>query len=164
MSKRVLWTILLIYLIILPKVLLFKYYSYPQAFTHAMDFRLDNIGIGWHNANFIPFRTSLDYWKTDLPTAYIMKKYLSEMTAFAPLGALLALFNHRLMSWKLMVFFALAVGLVIELGQWIFHFGVFDVDQIFSYVLGASLAYMPMRLLHQATCRQSRLRHRKSPG
>ncbi|WP_042349912.1 VanZ family protein [Bacillus massiliigorillae] len=138
-----------LYLVILTKIILFKYYPISEAIEHLQNFRISYIEKGWDTANFIPFQTTIDYlFYVDIPLIAKVKKLGVYIIAFAPLGAMLPLFSKRFLKARYVLLVAAAIGLAFELFQGIFKFGVFDIDDLLLYVVGSAIGFIPMLLIN----------------
>ncbi|MEH6941548.1 VanZ family protein [Bacillus sp. JJ722] len=138
-----------LYLVILTKVILLKYYPVPEAIEHLKNFRISYIEKGWDAASIIPFRTMFDYlFFVDIPFIAKVKKLAGYIIAFAPLGAMLPLISKRFFQVRYVIMVAATIGLTFELIQGILKFGVFDIDDILLYVIGSIIGFLPMLLIH----------------
>lgn len=141
--------LLILYLIVLTKVTLLKYYPIPEAFAQLQRFNLGNIKSGWEAANIIPFRTIIDYiFVSPVPVMVKIENMATDLIAFAPLGAILPLLSKRFLHITKVLTVALGISLGFELLQWIFKLGVFDLDHLIMNAVGSILGFFPMKLLH----------------
>ncbi|WP_019244060.1 MULTISPECIES: VanZ family protein [Bacillus] len=162
--KSILWIVFILYMVILMKVIVLKYYSIQDAFNQIYHFRLEFLSYGWEEANFIPFHTIIDHlFLSKIPLMAKLEGILTTLIAFAPLGAILPLLSKLFLPIKYTLFTVVSISIVFEMLQWIFKFGIFDVDDVLLYTLGSLVGYLPIKalqLLKQST--KARLRNMES--
>lgn len=129
-----------IYLLVLVKVIIFKY-PYEQLYAIAQTWRRDVILEGLGTANFIPFKTVKMYIKY-AGKLNSFENLAGNILVFVPFGILLPMIRNT--KCNLMDVFANAMILVlgIEVFQLFSAFGAFDVDDIILNCLGAVLGYL----------------------
>lgn len=134
--------VLIFYLIVLTKVIVLKYYSFSEAMEHLKHFTWNDIAKGWDSANFIPFQTTIEYYfYADIPIIAKCKTLAEYIIAFAPLGAMLPLLSNRFLNFRYIILSSTIIGLLFELIQGIFKFGVFNVDDIMLYIAGTVIGF-----------------------
>ena len=93
-------------------------------------------GYGW---NLRLFRAWREAWNT-----FSLKSWLNvllNVILFLPLGVLLPVIWERLRKWYWTLISGFGFSLCIETAQYVWHRGMFDVDDIFTNTLGAMLGY-----------------------
>jgi glycopeptide antibiotics resistance protein len=127
MKNKYLIIIIILYLALLIKLIVFKY---PPGMTFSIT-----------NANLMPFRTILDYLSGEPTWRVAMRNLLGNIILFIPFGFLLA-FGHQIIKWKKVLLIGLFVGVSLELLQVICKSGIFDIDDIILNFLGVVLGYL----------------------
>jgi len=162
-SKReiVIKVCLFIYILVLLKLIVFKYPSYLM-----MDFLRQ-----WHipdwqvNVNLLPLTTIKNYLRAwslgSLNTNIMVCNLLGNILIFIPFGFLLPVTEVKYSSFKRLMVSTVFFVLTIETFQLITNLGRFDVDDIILNVLGMTLGYLLWRIL----CSKLgyKVNHTKSP-
>ena len=65
---------------------------------------------------------------------------------FMPLGFLGAYLFPRWRTWRMMLFAALGMSLLLEISQWVFQTGVSDVDDLILNTLGGCAGFLVWKL------------------
>lgn len=91
-------------------------------------------------ANFIPFKTIIPYLVGKQGLIIVGINIIGNIALLVPLGFLAPLVYPN-MNWKKSLALAIAVPLVIEIAQAIFHLGIFDIDDILLNGLGIMIGY-----------------------
>ncbi len=137
-----------LYLLLLTKFIVLKYYPVADVIVHLQNFRFHHIKQGWDMADFVPLRTTIDYlFFVDIPVEVKVKKMGEYIFAFAPLGIMLPLLSQRFQRFRNVLLVSVLIGVVFELFQGIFTFGVFLVDDILLYVLGSALGLLFVKVV-----------------
>lgn len=129
--KKFSWVLLLVFLLVLTKVILFKgspgyYKNYFRTTYHSY-----TIAEGKRKANFKPFATiKLFYESRRLNMEYKVNNLLGNILLFIPLGFLLPLLVKRFRNFFLILFTGFLLSLFYECTQLITGIGVFDVDDM----------------------------------
>ena len=149
--KTILLIMMLFYVLFLAKIIAFRHYSLDEIWLNILDFRLSNIPKGWEQANLIPFRSGIDYlFFTNVPLSFKTEQILSNLIAFAPLGAFGPILWDRLGKAGNMLLLVLLLSFAFELMQWAFRLGVFDVDHIMLNLAGCMAGFLPIKMLGMA--------------
>lgn len=141
-SKKQMKTLFILYLIILLKVIVFKYPVY-QLKEIASSWSRDVIWEGLNKANFEFFRTIklyTRYW--DYKEINSFANLIGNVLAFIPLCYMLPRVCRPAKNFFLCMFFSFLFILGIELFQLLSAFGIFDVDDILLNMLGAFIGYL----------------------
>lgn len=145
-SRKVFFILcLIVYLLLLVKLIIFKY----------PDDMMQQILAGWSlegwiqhlsRANLIPFKTIADaLFNQDLPTDFPTLR--NNIVAFLPLGFLLPLIAARFRTLLPTLAAGLLVSLAFELIQLFTMLGEADVDDVILNVLGTVVGYSLLVLL-----------------
>jgi glycopeptide antibiotics resistance protein len=134
------WSMFLLYLIFLFKVILFKY-------THTLSDVIEQIRSQFHwgimkrsifySSNFIPFSTIINYifnndnWRI----GYI--NIVGNIFLFIPFGLIISLMKYKSNTNSRIFLYAFILSLSLEFIQLIFGLGQFDVDDLILNSLGA---------------------------
>ena len=105
-----------------------------------------NREMGITNANIVPFRTIMAQIK-HANSIWALKNLIANIVLFMPWGFLLPLMHERLK--KIIPFTCLSLGfiLLIEMAQFVFLIGHFDVDDIILNLVGAFWGYIIVCML-----------------
>lgn len=100
-----------------------------------------------YGVNYVPFRTiSADIAKIATGDALVARnaaKYLVlNLLLFFPLGCLLPLMWKKMQKYKRFICVPFVLSLLIEIGQYLTHLGVADIDDIILNVCGASIGFV----------------------
>ncbi|GGM43440.1 hypothetical protein GCM10011351_31780 [Paraliobacillus quinghaiensis] len=139
--KVILVILLCLYLLVLSKLILFKYLSIPDIINHFTFSYYD--GYYWNNHNFIPFKTIIYYlFLADINFNIRVENLAGNIIGFAPFGFILPLLSKRFRLKKVTIA-TFCLSLTFELIQFVFKFGSFDVDDLILNTLGGMLGYVP---------------------
>lgn len=134
-----------LYLIILSKLILFKYLTIPDIINH---FTFSYEGAIWNQHNFIPFKTIAYYlFLADINANIRIENLVGNIIGFAPFGFMVPLLSKRFLNLKNVIMATACLSLLFELTQLIFKFGSFDVDDLILNTLGGMLGYLPIKLI-----------------
>ena len=154
-NKKYLRILFVLYLLILIRVIVFKY-PLERLREIAASWREDVFWEGLHSANFEWFRTIkmyINYWEYKEINSF--GNLIGNILAFIPLGYMLP----RLTRIFENLFFCMGMGLtmvlVIELFQLYTNFGCFDVDDILLNGLGILIGYLFFKMLSCFTRKKS---------
>lgn len=139
--KVVCWVIFTVYLLLLTKFILFKYYhSFSDAIGHII---MTDFHIYWSNHNFIPLKTITEYLmlSNDISLSVRFENLLGNIYGFIPFGFLLPILIPRFSRFLTVTIATFCLSLFYELGQLIFTLGNFDVDDLFLNTLGGMIGY-----------------------
>jgi len=149
LSRSVLWVVLLLYMAVLTKFIIFKRHigSLKQHFEglyHHYNMR-SNIANG--NLNLRPFHTIEFYMSSRLPVKYAVMNIVGNIAGFVVLGILFPLLFSRLRSAGATIFSIFLVSLTFEIMQLFGMLGVCDVDDLILNTLGGAIGYAIYSLL-----------------
>lgn len=94
---------------------------------------------GYREWNFHLFRAWREAWNQFALQAWL--NVLLNIALFVPLGVLLPILSGKFRKWKQMLLAGLGVSLAIEFAQLATGRGMFDVDDLFTNVLGAMVGW-----------------------
>ncbi len=136
MKKRfVAAVVLLIYIAILLKVLVFK--DLPTVHIGHLMLNFGGVDAG-HPANFIPFKTIAPYLLGYKGWIIAGINLLGNIILLVPVGFLLP-FLYPNVSWKKSLVFGVIAGLSLEVLQVILRVGIFDIDDVMLNALGVMI-------------------------
>ncbi len=136
--KRILFYLFLIlYIFLLVKILFFKYISPLELFNSE---RI-------RNYNLIPFETINRYFGTNFNIWIAIMNVIGNIIIFVPLGIYLQIFKKN-KNILYSVFLACAISLAVEIIQYIFAIGAFDIDDIILNTIGGFLGVLIYRILY----------------
>jgi len=142
--KAAIWFILVVYLLVLTKLILFK--SSPHNIREHLSYLLhhhtwQSVKANASHANYTPFATISLYLRSSLGREYAMQNIGGNIAGFIPLGVLLPLVSRRLRKgWKV-ILATFAISLGFEFTQLVTGLGIFDVDDLMLNTLGGLLGY-----------------------
>lgn len=137
-GRYILYTIFIIYLIVLFKIVLFKYE--PLANIIKGDIRMT-----FRSANLMPFKTILDFLNIGVKNNSLLWAFsniFGNICIFMPLGYLLALFSKKFRSLKNVTIAALALSMFFEVSQYFGYLGSLDIDDLILNTLGGISGYL----------------------
>jgi glycopeptide antibiotics resistance protein len=137
-GRYIIYTIFIIYLIVLFKIVLFKYIP-------LVDIIKGDIGTSFRSANLIPFKTILEFFSIgmeDNSLLWAFSNIFGNICIFMPLGYLLPLFFEKLRSLKNVVIATLALSLFFELSQYFGYLGSLDIDDLILNTLGGVSGFL----------------------
>lgn len=129
-----LWVLLIGYLLLLYRVILFKF-----PIDTIFDILMDRDELEFTRVNLIPFQTIRFYlFSGRVPLVTAVRNLLGNVLAFVPLGILIPLIRRDL-SIVFTFVTALALSASIEITQLVTGLGSCDIDDIILNVFGAML-------------------------
>lgn len=138
--KAVIFVAFIFYILVLSKLILFKYLTIPDIINH-FTFNFDDLYLNSHN--FIPFNTIIYYlFLANINFNIRVENLVGNIVGFVPFGFMLPLLSKRFHSFKNMAIITFCLSLVFELVQFIFRFGSFDVDDLILNTLGGVIGYV----------------------
>jgi len=147
--KLILTLILLVYLAILSKLILFKYIPLSQIIGH---FNFTYEGYHWRDNNFVPFKTIHFYlYLADINVNIRIENLVGNIIGFSPFGFILPLLLKRFQKLRKVTMATFFLSLTFEVIQLVFEFGSFDVDDLILNTLGGILGYIPFKILQVTT-------------
>ena len=87
---------------------------------------------------------------------HALKYNVLNILMFVPLGCLLPLITKKARPYKRLFWIPLALSILIELCQYLFHIGVCDVDDVILNLAGASLGFLAVYLLRECNTARSK--------
>jgi len=129
--KKFSWVLLVVFLLVLTKVILFK--GSPRYYKNYFATTYHNYTIkeGIKKANFKPFATIKLFWVSRrLNVEYKVNNLLGNILLFIPLGFLLPLLIWRFRNIFLIVFTGFLLSVFYECTQLLTGIGIFDVDDM----------------------------------
>lgn len=119
-----------VYLLILTKLIIFKY---------PIDPTTTNFLLSFGNGNYVPFKTIFGYLSGE-PTWHIaIRNLLGNLLLFVPFGIFLSLI-FQVINWKRVFVSALIFSILLETLQ-IFFIGTPDIDDVLLNTLGAIIGF-----------------------
>lgn len=139
-ERNVYKVIFFIYVIVLIKVIIFKY-PFAELKQIADTWEKGVILEGWDTANFTLLKTIKMY----IRYSYKLNSFenlVGNVAAFIPFGYLLPCLSKAARNVLVLLLNAFFFVLAIELFQLVSAFGVFDVDDILLNCMGALIGYL----------------------
>ncbi|WP_335436989.1 VanZ family protein [Neobacillus niacini] len=138
----------IIYLLLLIKVLLFKYPFSVIVNRFSLDYSWEII---LNNSNFIPFKTINLFLFEANDVHNSVKNLLGNIIVFVPFGFLLPMVFSRLTKFLSVIFLSFAISLLFEVTQLLFRLGSFDVDDLILNTAGSGIGFLLFRLFKPHT-------------
>lgn len=143
-SKKIMnymiWILFLIYLILLIKVILFKY---PLSMIISMMSNPNaTLVVRLQGSNFIPFKTIIYYISGNEGFRIAIANIIGNIVAFIPLGFLLPIIFKRMRKLPKIILTSFSVSLLFEVIQLLIAIGSFDIDDILLNVFGSLIGYI----------------------
>lgn len=133
------WLVLVIYLLVLTKFILFKHV--PSLNLSQMTNK-SQLALRWESANLIPFQSiRLFLAPSNLTPAIRIQNLAGNVLLFVPLGLLLPLWFRRCRRLLYVTGAAAVLSLFYEVVQLLFGFGSFDVDDLLLNTMGGMIGY-----------------------
>lgn len=102
------------------------------------------------SVNVIPFKTILKYivaWNNDeIVKSAIIYNILGNLILLMPLGFFVPYYFNKFQGFMYYFFAWLFCSMAIEVLQYIFHVGSFDIDDVILNISGASILYVVLRI------------------
>ncbi len=140
-KKFLLKLIFLIYLILLTKIILFKYplHTLSEAYqTNSFEMIQQRL----KTANFIPFQTIENYLRHFFSLKVAQINIFANIFAFLPLGFFAPIILKKFNKTLKVLTLAILVSLFYESIQLLFGIGTFDVDDLILNTFGALLGFI----------------------
>lgn len=142
--KIALTLILILYLAILTKLVLFKYFPLSEIINH---FNFTYSEYHWRANNFTPFKTIYFYlFLAEINFNIRIENLVGNILGFVPFGIILPLLSKKFLNLKAVILATFFLSLTYEVLQLLFEFGSFDVDDLILNTLGGILGYIPIKL------------------
>lgn len=138
--KKFSWILLLVFLLVLTKLILFKgsphyYKNYFRTTYHHY-----KIKEGVKKGNFVPFATiKLFYGSNRMHMEYKLSNLLGNILIFIPLGFLLPLLIKRFRNTVIILLAGFLLSVFYECFQLVTGIGVFDVDDMLLNTVGTAI-------------------------
>ncbi|QCJ40798.1 VanZ family protein [Bacillus sp. S3] len=143
--KMTMFLILLLYLAILSKLILFKYIPLSEIINH-FNFTYDEYH--WRSNNFVPFKTIYFYlFLADINLNIRIENVAGNIIGFMPFGFILPLLAKKFQKLGAITVATFSLSLTFELLQLVFEFGSFDVDDLILNTIGGILGYLPIKIV-----------------
>lgn len=144
--KAILFIVLCVYLMILTKLILFKYVMISDIDDH---FKFIFEEVYWNSHNFVPFETIKTYlfYANNLNPNIRISNLAGNVIGFIPFGFLLPLIWRSFRSFTRITIAAFCLSLTFELLQLFFRFGSFDVDDLILNTAGGMIGYAPFMFI-----------------
>lgn len=126
------FTLFLLYIIILLRITLFKQASMYNLFAA--------IGASERTISFIPFKSIFDMISTDISLIRILENVLGNIIIFIPFGLLLPIILKK--KNKNIVLSGVILSALIEILQFIFGLGSTDIDDLLLNTIGVIIGYL----------------------
>ncbi|MFB9221002.1 VanZ family protein [Kurthia sibirica] len=136
-----------IYLILLSKLILLKYYSFNGTIDQLL-FRGESLFF-LKEYNLIPFHTITAYIQAEGTTPFSAFKNLAgNIIGFIPFGIFMALLFFKKPTIIKIIVSTFSLSFIYELIQLIFRLGTFDVDDLLLNTLGGLIGFLIYKLLY----------------
>ncbi|MCP3760954.1 VanZ family protein [Domibacillus sp. A3M-37] len=133
------WLVLVMYLLVLTKFILFK--QYPSLNLWQVTDK-SQLALRWESANLIPFQSiRLFLAPSNLTPSIRLQNLAGNVLLFVPLGLLLPFWFHRCRRFFSVTGAAAGLSLFYEVVQLLFGFGSFDVDDLLLNTIGGMIGY-----------------------
>lgn len=154
-QKRLLSLFFFLYLLILIKMIVFKY-PLAQMKEIVDAWQKEVVLEGWNTANFIPFKTIKMYIQYyQLPGIRSFSNLFGNILIFIPIGFMLPVVHKASKNVLIMFLNALFLVLGIEIFQLFSNFGAFDVDDIILNCFGVLMGRCLYQILWKKEAQNS---------
>ncbi len=143
-GKIGIWILFSIYLLILLKVILFKY---PIPIREILKGHQIPIRYKIKSSNFIPLKSIFQFLFKGNNIKISLENVLGNIVVFVPFGFLLPTLLDRTNKFKIVVLSSFILSLMFEVIQLFTVLGDFDVDDILLNTIGGILGYLFYKLL-----------------
>jgi len=143
-GKISIWILFSIYLLILLKVILFKY---PIPIREILKGHQIPISYKIKSSNFIPLKSIFQFLFKGNNIKISLENVLGNIVVFVPFGFLLPTLLDRTNKFKIVVLSSFILSLMFEVIQLFTVLGDFDVDDILLNTIGGILGYLFYKLL-----------------
>ncbi|NOU74251.1 VanZ family protein [Paenibacillus sp. LMG 31458] len=147
--KVALIMVFLVYLLVLCKVVLFKFSSPLTVIDSILNLNLDD-DFKRHvklNSNFLPFKTILSYVFYESNKNIVIRNVLGNLVLFLPFGFLLPMFVGRKLNYVRIIILSFFMSLVLELVQLFARVGSFDIDDLLLNTIGATFGVITQKII-----------------
>lgn len=139
--KTIVLILFTIYLLLLIKVILFKY-PMPMIREILKGSEVSTLSFRILHSNFIPLKSIFTFLFNSKNIRISVKNLLGNIIAFAPFGFLVPVLTDRMSKFKSIIVSSFILSLMFEIIQLLTALGEFDVDDILLNVLGAIFGYL----------------------
>lgn len=151
-QSMLLYTIFIFYIFLVLHIILFKSTSPLELFGNRRAML--------RSANLVPFSTINGYFygHFDVSKSISFKNIVGNIILFVPLGIYLPLFRLQKKD-RIHLFYISTISLSLELMQYIFYIGTFDIDDILLNSLGGFIGILLYKLLTFIIKDAKKIRH-----
>ncbi len=149
--------IFILYLLLLVKIVLFKYSGFLTALDKLITGKLN----GFRSYNLIPFQSIREFVKL-MFRGYVSRGFnnlVGNILIFAPFGYFVPLLYKRCRKWQAVVLAGFFVGLVFELCQYVLYLGSADIDDLILNLLGVVLGFLFYQAVKRFTYKKQTVRY-----
>lgn len=139
--KTIVLILFTIYLLLLIKVILFKY-PMPMIREILKGSEVSTLSFRILHSNFIPLKSIFTFLFNSKNIRISVKNLLGNIIAFVPFGFLVPVLTDRMSKFKSIIVSSFILSLMFEIIQLLTALGEFDVDDILLNVLGAIFGYL----------------------
>lgn len=149
MLKIIIYIIFFIYLLLLIKILLFKYVDIINLFKKIFSNSLD----GFRSINLIPFKSIFEFVKVMFTKNFLrgFNNIIGNVLIFAPLGYFLPLLFKNFKKLKNTILFSFGISLLFEICQYVLYLGSADIDDIILNVCGSIVGFLFYKIISKIT-------------
>lgn len=137
-SKYILYIIFAVYIIVLFKIVLFKY----EPITKIIK---GDLGMSFRSSNLIPFKTIGDFFNIAIKENSLLWAFsniFGNVCIFMPLGYLLPMFFEKFRNIKNTTIAVMFLSIFFELTQYIGYLGSLDIDDVLLNTIGGISGYL----------------------
>lgn len=140
LKQILLYLVLIVYIFLLAKILLFKYVSPFELFSVER--------IATRTYNLIPFKSIYEYlFSTHLAIIFALTNVVGNIIIFIPLGMYLQVFKRNKKIFDCITL-TCVISLCVEVTQYILGIGAFDIDDIILNTVGGLLGIIIYRIVY----------------
>lgn len=137
-NSKVVFSIFIIYLLVLFKIVVFKYESLISVIS-------GDIRNTFRSANLIPFKTIADFFRIGINEnnlLWAVSNILGNILIFMPLGYLLPMVFRKFRSLKNTMLVVICLSMFFEITQYFAYLGSLDIDDLILNTLGGLSGYL----------------------
>ncbi len=140
LKQILLYLVLIVYIFLLAKILLFKYVSPFELFSVER--------IATRTYNLIPFKSIYEYlFSTHLAIIFALTNVVGNIIIFIPLGMYLQVFKRNKKIFDCITLICV-ISLCVEVTQYILGIGAFDIDDIILNTMGGLLGIFIYKIIY----------------
>ena len=144
--RKAMWIVFLIYMIYVAQHIVFKRLELFNTPMLISLIREDGIGVLFRVANFIPFKTIVEYVEhymtRDIPTRIIYMNLIGNILAFIPMGMIIPELKKSYEDLRSVVRYSLKIIIGVEFSQLLLFVGTFDIDDMILNMIGVFIGYL----------------------